>query len=48
MIMGWPGAQRKFAVPEFPEKTGGSVIAAQRAFRAHFMARRNDAVPDRK
>ena len=29
-------------------KTGESVTATLGAFRAHFMLRRNDAVPDRK
>ena len=29
-------------------RIGESVIATQRAFRAHFMLRRSDVVPDRK
>ena len=45
-IMVWTGAHRVFAVETFL-KTGKSVIAEQRAFRAHFMLRRNDAVPER-
>ena len=29
-------------------KTGESLIATLKAFRAHFMLRRNDVIPDRK
>ena len=41
------GAQRAFAL-EIIFNVGKSVIATQRAFRAHFMLSRNNAVPDRK
>lgn len=45
--MVWTGAHRAFAVETFL-KNGESVTATQRAFRAHYMLGRNDAVPDRK
>ena len=43
--MAWTGAHRRFAVEGFFLKSGES--ATQRAFLAHFMLCRNDAVPDR-
>ena len=47
MIMAWTDAHRAFAVETYLN-FGESVITTQRAIRAHFMLRRNDAVPDRK
>ena len=45
--MVWTGAYCKFAVETFL-KTGESIIATKRAFRAHFILCRSDAVSDRK
>ena len=48
MIMAWTGAHSAFTVLlETFFKTGKSVIDTQSVFRAHFMLRRNDSVPDR-
>lgn len=46
--MAWTCAHRAFAIETFFLKNGESVIATQRAFRAHFMLHRNDAGLDRK
>ena len=44
MIMTWTSEHREFAVEIFFAE---SLIATHRGFRAHFLLRRNDAVPDR-
>ena len=45
--MVWTGAYSTFAVETF-FKTSESIIVIQKTFRAHFILRRKDAVPDRK
>ena len=45
--MSWTGAHQAFTV-KMVFKIGECVIAAQRAFHAHFMLHLNDTVPERK